>query len=153
MTYLLLMGALVSTPARVMRARAAGRSSDVGRMLGAGEVRRPERARGGKLHRRFTRGNAFDAQPGRGLATVRAMRRAKIVCTLGPATSSYEQIRELIEAGMNVARLNMSHGEHAVHAESYANVRRASTELGGAWASSRTFRARRSASGGSRTAR
>jgi pyruvate kinase len=58
------------------------------------------------------------------------MRRAKIVCTLGPATSSYEQIRELIEAGMNVARLNMSHGEHAVHAESYANVRRASTELG-----------------------
>ena len=52
------------------------------------------------------------------------------MCTLGPATSSYEQIRELIEAGMNVARLNMSHGEHAVHAESYANVRRASTELG-----------------------
>jgi pyruvate kinase len=58
------------------------------------------------------------------------MRRAKIVCTLGPATSSYEQIKELIEAGMNVARLNMSHGEHAVHAESYANVRRAATELG-----------------------
>ena len=52
------------------------------------------------------------------------------MCTLGPATSSYEQIKELIEAGMNVARLNMSHGEHAVHAESYANVRRASTELG-----------------------
>jgi len=36
MTYLLLVGALVSTPARVMRARAAGRSSDVGRMLGGG---------------------------------------------------------------------------------------------------------------------
>ncbi len=52
------------------------------------------------------------------------------MCTLGPATSSYEQIKELIEAGMNVARLNMSHGEHAVHAESYANVRRAATELG-----------------------
>ena len=52
------------------------------------------------------------------------------MCTLGPATSSYEQIRELIEAGMNVARLNMSHGEHAVHAESYANVRRAAKELG-----------------------
>ncbi len=52
------------------------------------------------------------------------------MCTLGPATSTYEQIKELIEAGMDVARLNMSHGEHAVHAESYANVRRASTELG-----------------------
>jgi pyruvate kinase len=58
------------------------------------------------------------------------MRRAKIVCTLGPATSSYEQIKQLIESGMNVARLNMSHGEHAIHAESYANVRRAATELG-----------------------
>jgi pyruvate kinase len=57
------------------------------------------------------------------------MRRAKIVCTLGPATSSYEQIKQLIESGMNVARLNMSHGEHAVHAESYANVRRAAKEL------------------------
>jgi len=58
------------------------------------------------------------------------MRRAKIVCTLGPATSSYEQIKDLIDAGMNVARLNMSHGEHAIHAESYANVRRAANELG-----------------------
>jgi pyruvate kinase len=58
------------------------------------------------------------------------MRRAKIVCTLGPATSTYEQVKQLIDAGMNVARLNMSHGEHAVHAESYANVRRAARELG-----------------------
>ncbi|MGB8019721.1 MAG: pyruvate kinase [Candidatus Nanopelagicales bacterium] len=58
------------------------------------------------------------------------MRRAKIVCTLGPATSSYEQIKQLMQAGMNVARLNMSHGDHAVHAESYANVRRAARELG-----------------------
>jgi pyruvate kinase len=57
-------------------------------------------------------------------------RRAKIVCTLGPSTASYEQIKSLIQSGMNVARLNMSHGEHAVHAESYSNVRRAATELG-----------------------
>ena len=64
------------------------------------------------------------------LASLALMRRAKIVCTLGPATSSYEQIKALIQAGMNVARLNMSHGEHSVHAESYANVRRASNELG-----------------------
>jgi pyruvate kinase len=58
------------------------------------------------------------------------MRRAKIVCTLGPATSTYEQIKELIESGMDVARLNMSHGDYTVHAESYANVRRAARELG-----------------------
>ena len=58
------------------------------------------------------------------------MRRARIVCTLGPSTSTYEQIRDLIESGMNVARLNMSHGAHPDHAASYANVRRAATELG-----------------------
>ena len=58
------------------------------------------------------------------------MRRAKIVCTLGPATSSYEQIRELVAAGMDVARLNLSHGSHEVHAASYADVRRASEESG-----------------------
>ncbi len=58
------------------------------------------------------------------------MRRAKIVCTLGPATSSYEQIRDLMASGMNIARLNMSHGDHGVHAASYSNVRRAAAELG-----------------------
>ena len=54
------------------------------------------------------------------------MRRAKIVCTLGPATSSPRRIRELVYAGMDVARLNMSHGSHADHAESYRLVREAS---------------------------
>ena len=43
------------------------------------------------------------------------MRRAKIVCTLGPAVSTTERIRELVDAGMDVARLNMSHGEYADH--------------------------------------
>ena len=38
------------------------------------------------------------------------MRRAKIVCTLGPAVGGAEKIRELVDAGMDVARLNMSHG-------------------------------------------
>ena len=46
-------------------------------------------------------------------------RRAKIVCTLGPATSSQEQITALIGAGMDVARLNMSHGTQADHLEVY----------------------------------
>ena len=58
------------------------------------------------------------------------MRRAKIVCTLGPATSSREQIRTLVDAGMDVARLNMSHGSHEDHARSYALVREASDATG-----------------------
>ncbi|GAA2968572.1 pyruvate kinase [Microbacterium schleiferi] len=58
------------------------------------------------------------------------MRRAKIVATLGPATSSYDQIEALVRAGMDVARLNMSHGEWDVHEQSYANVRRAADSTG-----------------------
>ncbi|URN11746.1 pyruvate kinase [Streptomyces radiopugnans] len=58
------------------------------------------------------------------------MRRAKIVCTLGPATDSYEQIKALVEAGMDVARLNLSHGTHAEHEERYHRVRRASEATG-----------------------
>lgn len=53
------------------------------------------------------------------------MARAKIVCTLGPATSSPETIRKLIDAGMDVARLNMSHGSHEDHERSYRMVREA----------------------------
>ena len=58
------------------------------------------------------------------------MRRAKIVCTLGPATATPERIRALVDAGMDVARLNMSHGSHADHERSYAMVRQASDESG-----------------------
>jgi pyruvate kinase len=55
--------------------------------------------------------------------------RTKIVCTLGPASSSEEGIRGLMEAGMNVARLNFSHGTHSQHAETIATLRRVSAEL------------------------
>ncbi|MER5385040.1 pyruvate kinase [Streptomyces sp. NPDC002688] len=58
------------------------------------------------------------------------MRRAKIVCTLGPATDSYDQIKALVEAGMDVARFNLSHGTHAEHEERYRHVRKASDETG-----------------------
>ena len=51
------------------------------------------------------------------------MRRAKIVSTIGPATSSVEGLRELVRCGMDVARLNLSHGEHADHEEVYRAVR------------------------------
>jgi pyruvate kinase len=57
-------------------------------------------------------------------------RRAKIVCTLGPATSSLEQITALVEAGMDVARLNFSHGAHADHEKAYRLVREASDRTG-----------------------
>jgi pyruvate kinase len=57
-------------------------------------------------------------------------RRAKIVCTLGPATSSQEQITSLVESGMDVARLNFSHGAHADHEIAYKRVREASDHTG-----------------------
>ena len=58
------------------------------------------------------------------------MRRAKIVATLGPATSTYETVRALIDAGVDVARLNLSHGDYSVHENNYANVRRAADDAG-----------------------
>src|SRR5258707_821867 len=57
-------------------------------------------------------------------------RHSKIVCTLGPATNSPRMIRRLLEAGMDVARLNFSHGTHETHAQSIAMVHTAAAELG-----------------------
>ena len=57
------------------------------------------------------------------------MTRTKIICTLGPATSSYEEITALIRAGMNVARINFSHGEQAEHAQAIALLKKARKEL------------------------
>ncbi len=58
------------------------------------------------------------------------MRRAKIVATLGPATSSYDNIRAIIDAGVDVARMNLSHGSYDVHEGVYANVRKAAEDAG-----------------------
>jgi pyruvate kinase len=58
------------------------------------------------------------------------VRRAKIVCTLGPATANDRRIKELVYAGMDVARLNMSHGTHEDHAEAYRLVREAADASG-----------------------
>ncbi len=57
-------------------------------------------------------------------------RRVKIVCTMGPATASPERIRGLVEAGMDVARLNFSHGSHEDHQKMYELVREAANECG-----------------------
>lgn len=58
------------------------------------------------------------------------MRRAKIVATLGPATSSYENIRAIVDAGVDIARMNLSHGTYDVHEEIYEYVRRAAGSVG-----------------------
>ncbi|WP_066588079.1 pyruvate kinase [Cellulomonas timonensis] len=58
------------------------------------------------------------------------MRRAKIVCTIGPVTESAEQIQALVDAGMDVARLNRSHGDTDVHRKVYENVRAAAQASG-----------------------
>jgi pyruvate kinase len=55
--------------------------------------------------------------------------RTKIVCTLGPASSTEEAVQGLMEAGMNVARLNFSHATHDQHAEKIAMVRRLSEKM------------------------
>ena len=57
-------------------------------------------------------------------------RRGKIVCTLGPATDTDTMVKALVEAGMDVARMNFSHGDYADHQASYARVRKASEETG-----------------------
>ncbi len=58
------------------------------------------------------------------------MRRTKIVATLGPATSSEESIRALIEAGVDVTRFNFSHGDHNTHLKNAKTVRDTANELG-----------------------
>lgn len=55
---------------------------------------------------------------------------AKIVATVGPASNSKEMLTKLVQAGVNVFRLNFSHGEHSVHAEVIKNIREVNEELG-----------------------
>ncbi len=64
------------------------------------------------------------------MSTVVTPRRAKIVCTLGPATASPERIGGLVAAGMDIARLNFSHGDRADHDQVYRSVREAADEAG-----------------------
>jgi pyruvate kinase len=57
-------------------------------------------------------------------------RKAKIVCTLGPATRSPEMIRALVDAGMDVARLNFSHGSREEHAQAFRDLRNVERDTG-----------------------
>ena len=58
------------------------------------------------------------------------MRRTKIVCTIGPASESVDTLVQLIEAGMNVARLNFSHGDYEEHGARIRNIREAEKRTG-----------------------
>ncbi|WP_419881904.1 pyruvate kinase [Peribacillus sp. B-H-3] len=58
------------------------------------------------------------------------MRKTKIVCTIGPASESVEKLSQLIEAGMNVSRLNFSHGDHEEHGQRIINIREAVKQTG-----------------------
>ena len=57
------------------------------------------------------------------------MRRTKIICTIGPASESEENLREIMKAGMNVARFNFSHGSHAEHKRKFERIRKLREEL------------------------
>lgn len=58
------------------------------------------------------------------------MKRTKIICTIGPASESVEILRKMIRAGMNYARLNLSHADHAYHARLIKNIRAAARQEG-----------------------
>ena len=58
------------------------------------------------------------------------MKKTKIVCTIGPACSSVDVLKKMILAGMNVARFNFSHGEHADHKKMMDAVKAAATTWG-----------------------
>ncbi|MCR4834468.1 MAG: pyruvate kinase [Butyrivibrio sp.] len=57
------------------------------------------------------------------------MRRTKIICTIGPASESEENLREIMKAGMNIARFNFSHGSHAEHKRKFERIRKLREEL------------------------
>ncbi len=74
-------------------------------------------------------GNGENSAPIAGEAII-SPRRTRIVCTLGPASWSEERIEALARAGMDVARINFSHGTHEEHAETIARVRRVEERIG-----------------------
>ena len=79
-------------------------------------------------------------------------RRAKIVCTIGPASCAPERVAALVAAGMDIARLNFSHGDQEGHAAAYARCGPRPTPPAGPWASWPTSRARSCGSAGSSAA-
>ena len=63
------------------------------------------------------------------MQTIEKFRKTKIICTIGPATSDINMIRKLAEAGMNIARLNMSHGDHKFHGDIIQKIKKLNKDL------------------------
>ena len=61
---------------------------------------------------------------------MRSLKKTKIVCTIGPVTESVETLKELLNRGMNVMRLNFSHGDYEEHGMRMKNFRQAMSETG-----------------------
>ncbi|MDH6366439.1 MULTISPECIES: pyruvate kinase [unclassified Breznakia] len=57
------------------------------------------------------------------------MKKTKIICTIGPATESPEMLKKLVETGMNISRLNFSHGDYEEHGNRIKNIRKVNEEL------------------------
>ncbi len=74
-------------------------------------------------------GNAFHMKVSRHPIEKTSNRKTRIIATLGPATAEYDQIYRLIQAGVNVVRLNMSHGSHQQHRDSFLKVQKATARL------------------------
>jgi len=81
---------------------------------------------------------------------VSQVRRTRIVCTIGPSSSSPQVLRAMVLAGMDVARLNFSHGDADAHRQAAANVREAAEAAGRPVALLGDLQGRRSGRGGSR---
>ena len=58
------------------------------------------------------------------------MKKTKIICTMGPSTDNVELLQQMMLAGMDLARFNFSHGDHASHAQRLALVREAAEKAG-----------------------
>lgn len=58
------------------------------------------------------------------------MKKTKIVCTIGPKTESEEMLSKMLDAGMNVMRLNFSHGDYAEHGQRIQNLRNVMSKTG-----------------------
>mmetsp|Transcript_23332 Transcript_23332/g.47170 ORF Transcript_23332/g.47170 Transcript_23332/m.47170 type:complete len:591 (-) Transcript_23332:49-1821(-) len=81
------------------------------------------RIRGGSSGTALENNLSINFKDSSAFAPARGAVHTKFICTLGPKTQSVEMVTKLIEAGMNVARMNFSHGDHEYHAKTIANIR------------------------------
>ena len=120
----------------------AGHLEETLELLEAAEQRGVVHWGDGSTRPRLTTGRALD--PTGPPKVEGAMRRAKIVATIGPATATPEALEQLLRHGVDVARLNFSHGSHADHARTWAGSAPPRATWASRWPCCRTCRDRRS---------